>query len=193
MRLKEKKKGASMTQLIKFSSYVHPSCFLKNIYKKMNASNILAFMIDFSPIEIQPPEPPASALVSLENSRYGFSFVDLGLTEEDLRFFHSLTISHGCHYNQFGNLAETEARISSFLHEMGENEDAVVIYVAKKLDQFVQTLVAASGWETAWIYLRATKSPSEPTLPYWNMDGHYYVAGRDGVQCRFVLTLLGPS
>jgi hypothetical protein len=137
--------------------------------------------------------PPAYALESLVDCRYGYSFVDMGLFGEDLNDFNAIDIQKDQDFNRFGDLANLEAEIGSFLNEIGPNDAGTIQRVARRVHEIAMEILAISDKESCWVFLRASTPNDRYDLARWHMDGHYYNPVKDVIQYKFVLTLKGPS
>lgn len=138
-------------------------------------------------------EPPASVLEALAHNRYGYSFVDVGLTPADLFALDQIQIGVNRDYNQFGGRANWEEEIAHFLAEIGPNQPPLIEQVAKRVAQIADEVMTASGRPTGWICLRAGVPNTQFDQPRWHMDGHYYSVKARSIQYKFALTLIGAS
>jgi hypothetical protein len=144
-------------------------------------------------MDIDRIEPPQTIIEMLIENRYGYSFVDVGLTEEDLCEFEKIKIDKNHDYNQFGNQCDWENEIFLFLTEIGENNSDLLEKVAKKIARIANNVMQASCRETAWIALRAGLPTLQYDRPRWHMDAAYYRMEANMLQYKFALTLIGTS
>lgn len=141
--------------------------------------------------DIPLPQPPAAALVSLGDQRYGFCFVDVGISAEDLWDFDAIAVCKNHQLNVFGELAALEGNVAAFLKEIGPNEPAHVVRVAKRIDAIAREIIEASGKETAWFCLRAALPTDFFDIPRWHLDGYYYRPSDNAMQYKFAIALKG--
>lgn len=133
-----------------------------------------------------------SGIYTERNCHYGFYFVDVGITEEDLANFSSIDIRNECFYHQFGELSEVESTITQFLSNIGENEQSLIMRVAARLAQLTDQIMKASGRETAWVHLRASVPTDAYDTPRWHFDGNYFTPVEGYPMYKFATTLMGP-
>lgn len=77
---------------------------------------------------------------------------------------------------------------------MGQNDAELVAKIAARVNEITGLVIAASGRETGWVYLRSTVPADTFDIPRWHFDGNYYsVKDLEEIQCKFVLALVGPS
>jgi hypothetical protein len=132
-------------------------------------------------------------LSELKEDPYGFLFVDVGITAEDLENFSSIDIQKERVYHQFGEL-ETTLEIANFFSALGANGRELSLQAASLIHKIVSDVITASGRETAWIYIRAFTPTDQYDTPRWHLDGYYYSPEReDDLIFKFALTLLGPT
>jgi len=144
--------------------------------------------------EFPPPEPPRAALESLVHSRYGVSFVDLGIAYEDLADFDRIAIGKSKDLNLFGPIADVSDPIAAYLTEIGPNSRAFSEKIGKKIQEIAAEIMAVSEKPCAWICLRAATPNSQYNLSRWHMDGYYYKSWPEvKIQYKFAITLVGPS
>lgn len=138
--------------------------------------------------------PPNQAIVSMVEADYGFAFVDLGKSEEDLSVFHRLILSRDEHLDAFCSVSDLDETVALFLEDIGPNpRDAVEPCVAI-IHEIALKVMEVSGKSYAWFFLRATPPTDAYDLPRWHMDGYYYKDfKREKVQYKFATTLIGPS
>ena len=146
----------------------------------------------FSPY---PCPPPQQALVSLLDADCGFSFIDLGKSEQELAIFQNLRFSSDEHLDTFGSIADFEREAALFLEKIGPNpRDKVVDPCVALIHEIALNILEASGKTDAWFCLRAIPPTNAYDLPRWHMDGYYYKdLQHEKVQYKFVTALLGPS
>jgi len=133
------------------------------------------------------------AFNELKENRYGFAFVDVGVSEEDLTHFQRLDIQREWIYHHFGELDELPNVISDFICEMGENERALASQIAAQLTQIVHEVIEVSGKQTAWVNLQSFIPTNIYDLPRWHWDGYFYAPeGPDELLCKFAMTFVGP-
>ena len=123
---------------------------------------------------LPPLEPPPAALVSLVDHRYGFCFVDVGITSEDMAYFDALEICKNHELNHFGEIASLQENVAAFLSEIGTNETEVVERAARRIHEIAIEIIKVSGRETAWVCMRASLPNSLFDIPRWHFDGKYY-------------------
>lgn len=133
------------------------------------------------------------SLEGLKEEPYGFAFVDVGITEEDLAYFRSLDIQKERSYHQFGEPDEVQEKVAEFFCELGSNSKESALQAAALIAQIAKKVVEASGKESAWIHLRASPPTDKFDLPRWHTDGYYYIPeGPDDLLFKFAMTLKGP-
>jgi hypothetical protein len=134
----------------------------------------------------------SEALDILKTDRYGFVFVDAGITNEDLELFNCLNIQNARVYHRFGELEQMRDEIADFFIQMGANKPEFAFSAADRLSQIAQEVVQTSGKETAWVFLRAFLPTDRYDLPRWHMDGAYHrPEGPADSLCKFIVTLVG--
>jgi len=134
------------------------------------------------------------ALDELKSDPYGFAFVDVGITKEDLENFSSIDIQREWVYHQFGEMERVQEIFANFFGEIGVSEHAIILRAAERLKEIASDVVKASGKETAWICLRSFIPTNRFDLPRWHVDGHYYRSDEpEDLIFKFALTLVGPT
>ena len=136
---------------------------------------------------------PPTVIETLIESRYGYSFSDIGLTAFDLADLDLLQIVKNKDYNQFGNESDWENEIEQFLTEIGPNPLWIANRVAHRVAEIAHTILSTSGKETAWICLRAGLPNTKYDQPRWHMDAHYYDVKANSIQYKYALALIGSS
>ena len=140
------------------------------------------------------PEPPKAALEYLAKSRYGFSLVDLGITEDDLALFDRLDIDKNRDYKLIGDLSKLEEEAARFLREVGSNEESLVSLITDRICQMVQSIIDASNRKTGWVCLRSFVPTDSYDLANWHFDGAYFCPEKPkDLIYKFIVTLKGPS
>ena len=142
---------------------------------------------------LPPLEPPPAALVSLVDHRYGFCFVDVGITSEDMAYFDALEICKNHELNHFGEIASLQENVAAFLSEIGTNETEVVERAARRIHEIAIEIIKVSGRETAWVCMRASLPNSLFDIPRWHFDGKYYAERENYPQYKFAMALRGAS
>ena len=138
-------------------------------------------MMDF------PPEPPQQALISLTESRYGFSLVDLGLTQEDLSLFDSIEILCPLQGNWFCSLETFQEEILPYLEAVSRGTAQSLEAAAQRISLIADKILKASEREVAWFCLRSTLKA--PLQKKWHMDSYHYMSG--DLQYKFAIALKG--
>jgi hypothetical protein len=128
----------------------------------------------------------------LQSNPYGFVFADLGLSQEDLSLFGEIVFEKERFYHQFGEIENTEEKISAFLSQIGNNEPNLTAKAAHIIAEITYDMMEASGKETGWIHLRCSLPTDRYDQPRWHMDGYYYILeGKDDVPLKFSATFAG--
>jgi hypothetical protein len=137
-------------------------------------------------------EPPNQAIVSMQESRYGYSIVDVGITPSHLFDFDQIQIEEDHIYISLGVPSSDD--LIHFLTKIGPNDPTAMSRVALKITEITEQILLASTRETVCMSLRSFTPTHHYDLPRWHMDGQYYKPTVKGeLQYRFVLTLVGPS
>ncbi len=141
-----------------------------------------------------PAEPPAQALVSMIDSPYGFSIIDLNLSSEELAVFHLFSIHTAKSFHHFGNLATLEEELVAFFNQVCDGDAETFAQAAACIHNIAKQIVPLSGKSLAWVGLRAFTPTQAFDIPRWHMDGYYYSPSKTpSFQYKFVTTLIGPS
>jgi hypothetical protein len=136
----------------------------------------------------------SNALSNLKENRYGFTFVDAGITEIDLTNFSRIDIQREWIYHLFGEFEHLEEIIADFIGEVGENDREVILQAAAQIGHLIKEVINTSGRETAWVHLHSFIPTNKYDLPRWHMDGAYYASEeRDDLLFKYVITLMGPT
>jgi hypothetical protein len=144
--------------------------------------------------EIPVASSPQSAFESLAESRYGFSLVDLNLSQEDLKQFNLVEIEKSQDFNQIGDLAHLQENIVIFLQDIGNKDLIFLQKTTEQICQIVATLLETSQRETGWVCLRAFLPTEDRTQRRWHFDGGYYRPKiPNALLCKWIVTLKGPS
>ena len=130
-------------------------------------------------------------LNSLQESPYGFYFVDVGITSEDLADFNSIDIREERFYHHFGEFSKVESAVADFLSDIGKNDRSLVERIAARLAEITHQIMVLSERETAWIHLRASVPTDAFDIGRWHMDGRYYTPIQGELMYKFAVTLMG--
>ncbi len=141
----------------------------------------------------QGPLPPHAAIEYLAESRYGFSWVDLGVSLQEMEDFDLIEVRNPGDFNRCKDLETMESDLIAFLDEVGVADPDILQRAAARIYKIAHSILRASNRETAWIWLRATPPKEEALLPNWHFDAGFYPSQNGEAQYKFVMTLIGPS
>jgi hypothetical protein len=126
---------------------------------------------------------------SLDENK-NFTFVDLGLSDEDLNLIDQFKVRFTDQYDCFGDLDLLQDELSAFLRSMGNNDEHAIQRITQIIREAADRVIRASGKETAWVCVRTSTPNREFDLPRWHWDGYYYPP-YSGFAFKFAAVLKG--
>ncbi|MFZ4772822.1 MAG: hypothetical protein ACOYK9_02385 [Chlamydiia bacterium] len=140
-------------------------------------------------------EPPRQEIVSIVDSQYGFSHLNLDIPEEELSIFNELSIKYNSQKNIFGSLEDLKLEAPLFLESIGfDLKQEVLVACSDYIYKIANKVLTASQKTDAWFLLKSTCKTDAFDVPRWHFDGYYFLdLKREKAQVRFVTTLQGSS
>lgn len=135
-------------------------------------------------------ESPSQALVSMVESRYGFSVVDMHVSEEEITMLDAFIIDKAAGYHFFGDVDGFAEHLPVALRGIQGGEEGNLEAIASLIYSVAQQVIEASGGRFAWFCLRSALPPDPVMLKRWHMDGRHYTT--QNIQYKFCMTLKGP-
>lgn len=121
-----------------------------------------------------------------------FTFIDLGISEEDLHLINQFKIETSDQYARFGSLHLLKDELPNFLRSIGSNNEELIQKITEIIFQIAYNVKEASNKETAWVCVRASIPNHDFDIPRWHSDGYYY-APYSGFAFKFATILKGNS
>ena len=128
----------------------------------------------------------------LDSTPYGYYFVDLDLTDQELEFFESIKIEKEFFYHSFSKIESVEGTMTDFFQKIGDNSMTLSANVSKVRRKMADEVLSLSGKEYAWVHISAQVPTEEFDIPRWHLDGHFYHITQPELMYKFVFTPLGP-
>lgn len=128
-----------------------------------------------------------------------YSFVDLGLTDEEKEAAMQLQFDRVRgfdRYDRFGALGELQGELIEFFKGLGSHSEDVAKRAARVIERTVEFVLQTTGKESAWVCVRVFRESSFFDQPRWHTDGRYF--GFDDLfksqTCvKFAAALKGPG
>lgn len=126
-----------------------------------------------------------------------FTYVDLGLTENELILIDQLKFDYlpesTKQYDRFGNLHLLKEELPAFLRQIGNDDENVIQAVTEIISRTAGNITKAAHKESAWVCVRASTPNHDFDIPRWHMDGQYYGPyPYPGMVFKFGAVLKGP-
>ncbi len=121
-----------------------------------------------------------------------FTFVDLGISAEELNFISKFKVESSGQYDRFGSLHILNDELPSFLQSIGNNRKELIQKITEIISKVVSNVKEASNKETAWVSVRVFTPIHAFDIPRWHWDGYYY-SPFSGLAFKFATVLKGNS
>ncbi len=101
-----------------------------------------------------------------------FTFIDLGLSSEDLALIDQFKIESTKQYDRFGSLYLLKEELPAFLREIGKGDEDVIQRITNIIFEIACNIKNACNKETAWVCVRASLPNHAFDEPRWHTDGY---------------------
>lgn len=104
-----------------------------------------------------------------------FTYVDLGLSDEELLIIDNIKIESSHAYNRFGDLHLLKEELPIYLRTLGKNDENLIQILTEIILRTALNVKDAAQKESAWVCVRATMPNHAFDMPRWHSDGSYFL------------------
>jgi hypothetical protein len=119
-----------------------------------------------------------------------YVFVDLDITDQELKIIDQLKVENYGHCDRFGTLHLLQDEIPEFLRNIGNDDEELIQEATTIIYKIITQVTKGFGKQTAWVSIRASLPNHDYDIPRWHMDGYYY-SPYFSVQYKFAVGLKG--
>jgi hypothetical protein len=122
----------------------------------------------------------------------GFSFVNLELSNYEIKLFDIINIINDLDYNRFGNLKLLKKELIDYFKKVCNNDITLIKEVVNIICRIIDKNIKKLNKETGWITIRSSLPNDEFDIPRWHMDGCYFEPFNEN-NIKFIFVLKGPQ
>lgn len=119
-----------------------------------------------------------------------YIFVDLGLTDHELKIIDQIKVDNYGFCDRYGSLHLLQDEIPELLRKIGNDDEELIQEASTIIYKIITQVTKGFGKQTAWVSIRASQPNPLFDIPRWHTDGYYY-SPYFGMQYKFAVGLKG--